>query len=484
MHSSNIPKLTPIVHPWIKDVTSNYTLLEKWMSKWGSPVNLLNLFAFEQNFQKFDRLLGRLGVKGKVYFARKANKCVCFVWGAKEFGFGVDTASLNEMKDCIQAGISPEMITVTAAVKNRSLLSYAVAHQIPVMLDNEDECELLHSILEKENKTLNVGFRVSGFEFGEKKLYSRFGFDMDGLVGFLTTNLLGRGKYSLFRYVGLHFHLNGYCIKQRAAALSQCIDVVDKLDNLGFSTSFIDIGGGILMNYLKYEEEWEGFLKSLKETLLMEKEEITFQKDTLGMVKVGERLVGEPKVYPYYNQLYQERFVEQILTTKKEDKALHQHLSERNLELRLEPGRSLLDQAGITLAKVAFRKRDMEGRHLVGLEMNRTQMFSSSADFLLDPIFIPKTPKPVAPCEVYLVGAYCLEQELILKRKISLPQFPEVGDIICFVNTAGYMMHFYESQAHLFELAENLVVNKNGDWEAIPDEDFKAGKIVSLVNEI
>ncbi len=478
MQRSNLPELTPIVHSWIKDVTSNHPLLEKWISKWGSPVNLLNLIPFQQNFQKFDRLFKKYGIEGKVFFARKANKCICFVRGVKEIGFGVDTASINEMKDCIQAGISPEMITVTAAVKNEQLLSYAVAHQIPVMLDNEDECGLLHSILEKENKTLNVGFRLSGFEWEGKKCYSRFGFDVDEIAAFLEEGLSNRGKYRRFHYKGLHFHLNGYSIGQRAAALSQSIDMVDRLASNGFTTSFVDIGGGILMNYLENGEEWEGFFNVLNETLLTDREEITFQKDPLGMVKLGNRLIGEPKVYPYFNQHPQEHFVEQILTTQKGDKALHRHLSERNLELRLEPGRSLLDQTGVTVAKVAFRKRDSEGRTLVGLEMNRTQMFSSSEDFLLDPIYIPKKTTNGPPCDVYFVGAYCLEQELILKRKISLPQFPEIGDLICFVNTAGYMMHFYESQAHQFDLAKNLVVKKNASWEATLDENLNAGNFL------
>ncbi len=467
MPKQQLPALTPILHPWIKNITGNFDLLDGWVSRWGSPINLLNLDPFRENHQKFDQLFSKLGVKGRVFFARKANKSLCFVQGAKAMGFGVDTASLNEMKDCINAGISPDMITVTAAVKNKDLLSFAVQHQIPVILDNEDECKLLHQILENENQSLEVGFRISGFEFEGEKLYSRFGFDIDEIVPFLLS-----GFYPNFRYRGLHFHLNGYSPEQRVAALSQSVEVADDLSDMGLNTTYIDMGGGILMNYLENGEEWEAFFYALKESLLNDGAEITFQKDPLGMVKDGNRLIGEPKVYPYYNQLSQDRFVEQILTAHNKEIPLYQHLKERNIELRLEPGRSLLSQAGITVAKVAFRKRDSEGRTLVGLEMNRTQMFSSSADFLLDPIYIPKKISNGPQCEVYFVGAYCLEQELILKRKISLPQYPEVGDLICFVNTAGYMMHFYESEAHRFELAKNLVVNRNVDWEVIPDDEF------------
>src|SRR5690606_30436681 len=119
---------------------------------------------------------------------------------------------------------------------------------------------------------------------------------------------------------------------------------------------------------------------------------------------------------------------------------------------------SLLDQVVCTLAKVAFRSEDSEGRLLVGLEITRTQLRTSSADFLLDPIHLPKREDQEAknPCYTHLVGSYCLEQELILKRKVRLKSYPEIGDLILFPNTAGYMMHFYESEAHLFELAKNV----------------------------
>ena len=82
--------------------------------------------------------------------------------------------------------------------------------------------------------------------------------------------------------------------------------------------------------------------------------------------------------------------------------------------------------------------------------MNSTQMQSSSADYLLDPFLIPREPSLSSnSVSVYLTGAYCLESDLLLKRKVTFPHEPAVGDFIMFVNTAGYMMHFYESEAHL-----------------------------------
>ncbi len=116
----------------------------------------------------------------------------------------------------------------------------------------------------------------------------------------------------------------------------------------------------------------------------------------------------------------------------------------------------------------------MNGDWLIGLEMNRTQMFSSSADFLLEPKMIYKE-KPNSKddsIKAFFVGAYCLEQEFLLKRKIKLEKLPAIGDAVCFPNTAGYMMHFFESEAHLFDLAQNLVFVESQTNKFIKDEEY------------
>ena len=138
----------------------------------------------------------------------------------------------------------------------------------------------------------------------------------------------------------------------------------------------------------------------------------------------------------------------------------------------------MLDQVGITVAKVAHRKQDAKGRWLVGLEMNMSQMLSSSADFLLDPyvIFQDENLEDAEEVNVYFTGAYCLERDILLKRAIQLPQLPAIGDMVVFVNTAGYMMHFFETEAHLFELSTNLIYEKTTNLPQV--EDFKDDNLI------
>ncbi|MCH7401113.1 Y4yA family PLP-dependent enzyme [Belliella kenyensis] len=464
--------LTPILHPWIEELSKDKDLIFDWINEHNSPINLINLDTFAENFQEFKAVFDKYELKHKIFFARKSNKSKSLVWAAKSLGFGVDTASIHEVKDCIEIGLNPESITVTAAIKNKELIEYAVKHQIPIILDNDDECDLLHEVLSASSSTLKVGIRLSGFLHNGKKLYSRFGYDVTKVKPLLTNHFTAQGKYSNFIFEGFHFHLNGYSIAERVSAIFQTISLMDEIKPYGFHTSYLDIGGGILMNYLTSKEEWTDFLSALKESVKDDRDEVTFQKDLLGMVLHDGHVTGEPKIYPYYNTISQGGFLEQILSSTSDGKFCHEELNKRGIELRIEPGRSILAQVGVTVARVAYRKYDIDGRLLVGLEMNKSQMTSASADFLVDPLFLPKDELAPELTEVYFVGGYCLEQDFILKRCIRLPQFPQVGDLVCFVNTAGYMMHFYERQAHGFEYAKNLVIGNKRTWEVLSDEKF------------
>lgn len=438
------------------------------LDEYGSPLNIHSIGEFHENISSFKRVSDRLNLDLGIYFARKANKCKTFVSEAKKANIGVDTASFQELSDCLDEGLAPEKIVLTAAIKSEKLLELAVNNGIIIMLDNTDEIELLQSVCLKLNKRAKVGIRISGFLF-EDALPTRFGIDIEETKKLLIQDFKVEGKYNQLDFQGLHFHINGYSVQQRALSLVRSIQLADELAENGIQTRFIDIGGGYLVNYLESEEEWDEFHTELYRAVLGKSRPITYKNDPLGMYPHNGELLGSPKVYPYYNDHPKDIFLRQIMESKFDcNSKIYEALNSRKIQLRIEPGRSLLDQTGITIAEVMFRKSNSQKDSFVGLAMNRTQLKSSSEDFLLDPIFVSQIkPKEATPFEGYLVGAYCLEQELILKRKISFPWLPAIGDMICFVNTAGYMTHFYESQAHLFDLAKNLFFENEENFDKV-----------------
>jgi len=456
------PKLTPIISPWIEDILQHPKLLQKLVRQYDSPLNLHNPTVLAENINQFQIVLKRHLAKSKVFFARKPNSCISFVQKAIELNIGIDVASFEELQQSLEYYCPPKNLVITAAIKDDNLCRLATKHQILTTVDNFDELQKLSIEANKQGKSLPIALRVSGFYFQGKKSYSRFGFDLDQLDE--VFHKLHQQPYSNLDFKGFHFHLNGYSLAERAEAICQLFDVIIKIRVLGFHTTFIDIGGGFLVQYLKSAREWKVFHRELKKAILSKRTPITYQNQGLCYLRHGQELINLHNLYPYYNQLSKADALETILTTKKGTKTIAKLLNEEKLELRIEPGRSALDQCGMTIAKVVHTKEDSQGNTLVGLKMNFTQLLSSSSEFALDPVVLYASKHLSSqPTGCYFVGAYCMERDVILKRKIVLTQKPAAGDLVCFINTAAYMMHFLAAKSHQFPSAKNVVISQLND---------------------
>ena len=93
--------------------------------------------------------------------------------------------------------------------------------------------------------------------------------------------------------------------------------------------------------------------------------------------------------------------------------------------------------------------------------MNRTQCRSSSGEFLVDSLLIVGGERSTGvPFEGCLVGAYCIERELLSWRSLRFPEGVEAGDLVVFPSTAGYLMHILEGASHQIPLARNLIIGR------------------------
>jgi len=419
--------LTPITSDWMRELFENGSLLQDLLNTYGSPINIHHLRSFVRNIQRFQQVFQEKKLDHQLFYARKANKCKGLVKQALQAGIGVDTASFKELQQSISLGGNTHTLVLTSAIKTKEQIELAIAQEIPIVLDNKDECDLTQQIAEKMNTKALVAIRLSGFHVDGEKLYSRFGFDRDTVKEFIVSHFVEKKSYNYLELRGLHFHLDGYSTHQRGTALHSCLDVVEELQAYPLPIKFIDMGGGILMNYLESEQEWKSFKEQLQNSVKENKGHFTFNGAGLGYEMINGKLEGSLKTYPYFNKTNGEVFIEEVLSKKHKVSNLknYERAIKLQVQLRIEPGRSLLDQVGITVAKVAHRKQDAKGRWLVGLEMNMSQMLSSSADFLLDPyvIFQDENLEDAEEVNVYFTGAYCLERDILLKRAIQLPVF-------------------------------------------------------------
>ena len=447
--------LTAQLEPWMREVMQSGRL-QALIERFGSPVNLQSTAPFKRNLDKLEQAAARRGLRFKPFFARKANKCLSYVDAARDRGSGVDTASFAEVAQCLERGLPGADIVCTAAVKNEALLRLCLDHAVTVIIDNDDELECLAAIARAAGRRASIGIRVSGFEHGGEKLHSRFGFDIDQLLAILER--CRTGLADALDLGGLHFHLNGYDAGHRIAALRQLLPFAIDLRRAEGRFIFIDIGGGLPMRYLEDPSEWDRWEKAHRRALLGESEPITVGNHGLGRFVHEENVFGRIDAYPTGHTMIREAWLARILNADFDAETIAEVLNSHDIELRVEPGRSVLDGCGLTVASVQFRKRDTAGNGIIGVAMNRTQCRTGFTEFMLDPILMPKSPdqRSGAPFEGYLAGTYCTESEWLSLRKLRFPRGVETGDLLIFPNTAGYLMHFLESRSHQFDLAKNV----------------------------
>jgi diaminopimelate decarboxylase len=437
------PPLTGRLEPWLAELLADPATCAGLLERFGSPVNVIDPAPLVRNAAELVAAGAARGVEVRVRFARKANKALALVDAALAAGHGVDVASLAELAQVLQAGAPPERVILSAAVKPPALLDLAVRSGVTSSLDTVPELEAVVGLARSAGRVAPVAPRLAPQPGGDIAP-SRF-----GELAARWREALGAGPVEGVAVVGVHVHLGGYRAADRVAALAECLDLVDQLTAAGHRPTMVDLGGGVPMSYLDDEAEWDAFWTAQRNR--QPGEELTWRDRSI------------ESVYPYWQAPVRGDWLAAVLDSPLPGTGTPAAvaLRRRGLALQLEPGRALLDGCGATLASVAFVKTRSDGVPLVGLAMNRTQCRSTSDDFLVDPVLLRRSAAG-EPVSGFLVGAYCVEDELILLRRLHFPRGVAPGDVIALVNTGGYLMHILESASHQIPLARNLVRGPEG----------------------
>lgn len=426
-----LPPLTPRAFDWAQSLLADADACHDLLETFGSPVNVLTPAPMEANIDELVAAGEAMGVETKIFYARKANKALVFADTVRDTGHGVDVASENELRQVLERGMPGERIICSAAIKPDAMLQLAVDHGVVVSVDTRAEYDRIAELAAASGKQAAVAPRLAPDP--ETMPPTRFGERRADWAAHLVT------PHDAVRVVGVHAHLHGYAAADRSAALRECMQLTDALRAAGHAPEFIDIGGGVPMRYLEHEHEWRAYQHAIRAQRDGYATPFTWKSDPLH------------NTYPYWQEPTRGPWLTQVLGD-----GVAEGMRERGLRLHLEPGRSLLDGCGVILARVMFVKARSDGLPLVGLAMNRTQCRTTSDDYLTDPYLVKRTPEG-EELEAYLVGAYCIEDELILRRKIRFPQGVAPGDIVAIPNAAGYFMHILESASHQIPLAKNVV---------------------------
>lgn len=434
-----IEPLTARLEPWAIDLLDDRQRCQEIVAEFGSPANVLHHAPLLRNCAELVAAGADAGVETRVFFARKANKALTFVDAIRDAGHGVDVASFRELQQVLNRGVKGENIILSAAIKPDPLLELALKNDVRISVDSVAELQRIRELASQLQLTASVAPRLAPNP--ARLPATRFGELLDVWIAQLPS------LSKAIQLVGVHFHLHGYSANDRKTALQEAFVLIDSATAAGHRPSFIDIGGGVPMSYLDDAQQWESFHDSLQQMNAGHKQPFTWKGDPLA------------NTYPFHQTPTRGAWLAEVLAGTAPE------FIKRGLRLHVEPGRAVLDGCGVILARVAFLKHRSDGVPLVGVEMNRTQCRTTSDDILLDPILVPQ-PVDAWPgvgthwepgARGFLVGAYCIEDEVIIRRDMVFPEGIAVGDIIAIPNTAGYFMHIVESASHQIPLAKNVV---------------------------
>jgi diaminopimelate decarboxylase len=420
-------------------------LLRELAATIDGPFHVIFPESFDAAVAGFQAVLASAGVPGQIYYAKKANKAALWPRRCAETGIGVDVASLGELRSTLAEGVRGERIVVTGPAKSTELLRLAALHGCLITIDALDELARLVTLAGRYG-VVRLLLRVAP-PWGS----SRFGLIPDELRAALACCA---AETSLVRLEGFSFHLSGYAPEPRAAMAATLLDWVSQARVLGLAVTSVDIGGGFAVNYVD-GADWQHFTPALKAENFHQQREFA-------------------DYYPYHSPVAGAAMLRAVLDTVPAERSQPLAALLRAAEMRLlcEPGRALLDQAGLTVLRVQGIKERGYGLVTVdGTSLSLSEQWFNS-EFLPDPVLLdcdtPAFPGGTAAVAgsgaafpACVVGASCLESDVLSWRKIPFPRRPEIGDLLIYLNTAGYQMDSNESEFHQLPLPPKVVV----DWE-------------------
>ena len=460
--------LPPRIHPLVRSFLSRDDMVTGLLTRHGSPLHAVFPEIFAENLASLRQVVDDSGLSYRIFYAHKANQAGAFVRAALDEGISIDVASPGELASALDAGFPPGRVEATGP-KGRAFLATLSESGVTVNADNLWELsEIIRLARARGGEPAPVLVRVSGFGSATGRAprrVSRFGVPVSCFGAVIS---LLREATDAVEFRGLSFHLDSSEAAEKVQAVEECLALLEQCWAAGLAPSVLDIGGGFRQAFTGDPAAFEEYIQALKHGLAGRGQPLTWDGNMLGYRYENGEIRGVPVFHKYANAAPASGFLRELL-----DSPLPGHggrtvarvLREIMIELWLEPGKSLVDHAGITLASVEFTKPVPGGNFLVNLDISRDKICPADQEVMLDPVLIHRSAPRGAdaqPAGVFFVGNLCLERDMIFNHLTFLDRLPSPGDIVAFANTAGYQMDLSASAALMQRQPGKTVVRRNG----------------------
>lgn len=295
--------------------------------EYGTPLYIYDVALIRARARAFKEAFRKHGVKAQVAYASKAFSSIAMVQLAEEEGLSLDVVSGGELYTAIQAGFPTERIHFHGNNKSREELIMALDHGVGcIVVDNFYELELLEQLGKQYGKAIAILIRVTPGVEAHTHDYiltgqedSKFGFDLNN--GQAEQALERALSSSSFSVLGIHCHIGSQIFETTGFVLA-AQKIFKKIaawkEAYGFVPAVVNLGGGFGIRYTKEDDP----------------------------IPVSE-------------------YVDQIVSEVKKQ------VSEQNIampEIWIEPGRSLVGDAGTTIYSIGSRKDVPNVRHYVAVD--------------------------------------------------------------------------------------------------------------------
>ncbi|MCX5750606.1 MAG: diaminopimelate decarboxylase [Candidatus Saganbacteria bacterium] len=361
--------------------------------KFGTPLYVMDEKTLVENCRNYTEPLKKIYPKHLVIFANKAMCVTGILKIIKKEELGADVVSGGELFNTLAAGINKEKIYFHGNNKSPQELKEALENKIGrIVVDNLDELKRLDALTKKQKKTakillrVNPGIEAHTHEFVQTgKVNSKFGIAKEQILHVvkLIEHMSG------LDFVGLHAHIGSQILGLDSyyAEIGVLTDLAIQIKKeTGKTCGEINIGGGLGIAYL---EEYPLF--DIKDAVAKIAQ---YFKDT-----VKNKGLGEPL-------------------------------------LILEPGRSIVGRAGVTLYTVGVVK-DIPAveKYVVvdgGMGDNPRQiLYSAKYETTIANKASHKKEETVT-----VAGRYCESGDVLIKDSKLQPA--EVGDTLAIFATGAY----------------------------------------------
>ena len=215
-----------------------------------TPIYIYSQNCIEKNYYELkDNLVG------DIFYSVKANSNQAIIKLINSMEGGFDVVSVGELKRCLAAGVNPEKIIFEGVGKSEEDILFAINKNIRLInAESFEELEKINQIALSFNKIINIGIRINpdiDSETLEKistgKKSDKFGISINEI----NAIHLHIKKYTNLNLIGISCHIGSQIFNLNIfdKVFKTMKDVVNIFLQSGVSIKYLDLGGGIGVQY-------------------------------------------------------------------------------------------------------------------------------------------------------------------------------------------------------------------------------------------